>query len=166
DFLVGAGRTAYLAHKYDPQFFVQTSPLSSDYWSRPSLGQHTAGLAYFVLLALGIASFVLPAYFLKRASQLPAHARSARAGFAFPLFMVFAFFALLSILTYRLIPLFAVVAGPIAALNFQDYLRRRWPAGNFLSKYELNWAVGSRATALMVGLLLVVAAWAGWLHAH
>jgi hypothetical protein len=163
-YVAKAGRAIHKVRDADPQFFSQQSPLGSDYWSRTTAGKNVAGLAYFVLLLLGVASFVAPAYFLERSNKLsPANSR-ARAGFTLPLFAVFLFFGLLSMLTSRLIPLFAVVAGPIAVLNFQDFQSRRFAAPGATS-LDLNRALGIRAIAVLVFLVLVICAWPGWLHA-
>jgi tetratricopeptide (TPR) repeat protein len=165
DFLVGEGRTVHEVFSSDAANSLQRSPLSSDYFSRPASGQNVAGLAYFLLLGLGIASFVVPAFFLKPASMLgPAH-QAGRRGITLPLFTVFVFFGLLSMLTTRLIPVFAVLAGPICAINFEDYLRRRRAAGAAAGPHAQNWAVGMRLAGLVAALALAVCAWPGWLHA-
>jgi tetratricopeptide (TPR) repeat protein len=159
----GAGRMVRQVREQDPQFLQQWSPLSSEYWSRPDRGQNAAGLAYFVLLIAGIASFVVPVYALRPAGQA---ATTTRAGYTLPLLMVFVCLGLLSMWTYRLVPLFAVVAGPIAVLNFQDYMRRRPAQGPAVSRKELNWAVGARGAALLATVVLLPCAWAGWLHGN
>ena len=63
------------------------------------------------------------------------------------------------------IPFFAVVAGPIASLNFLDFaaklgrtaLGRRGPGG--------AWAMGGRVLTFLAGAALLVAVWPGWLQA-
>lgn len=67
-----------------------------------------AELAYFLLVAAGIVSFALE--------------RSAWRDWRLPVWLVF---ALLGAWRVRTVPFFAVVAGPVMALNFQDLLRRR-----------------------------------------
>jgi hypothetical protein len=160
--LVAGGRMVRQVQDNDPFFIQRLSPLSSDFWSRSSFGQNAAGLAYFVLLLAGIASFVVPGYVFK---STPSD-KPSRAPCTWSLAVVFVVFALLSMWTYRLIPLFAVVAGPIAVLNFQDYLRRQAGRDPMVSRKELNWAVGARGGALLAVLILVTCAWAGWLHGN
>jgi tetratricopeptide (TPR) repeat protein len=106
-----------------------------------------AALAYFPLLALGALSFLLTL-------------RSWR----WWRFFVWAAFAVLAGLEGRLIPFFAVVAGPITALNFQD-LARSWSGtlGRTGSLGKL-WSLGGRITTLVLGLVALLAAWPGWLH--
>jgi len=121
--------------------------------------------AYFVLLAAGVASFVVPAYFLKPPGG-PAAQRQGRglAGFTLPYFVVFVFFALLS---FAVVPPGAAVrggGGAITVLNFQDYLRRRRPTAETVTRSDFNWGFGARAASLAACLLLAVGAWAGWLH--
>jgi hypothetical protein len=159
--ITAPGKTLYKAHQQDPQFNVLTSPLSSDFWSRPSAGLNTAGLAYFVLLLIGAASFYL-------ATLRPTTTKTPlpRPGLSMPLAVVFVFFALLSVAMQRLIPLFAVVAGPIAALNLQECARRLLPANAPLTPKQKNWTFAGRGLALVACLLLLVCAWPGWLHAN
>jgi hypothetical protein len=156
-----AGTMIYRVQQQDPQFETMISPLFSDYWSRSSAGLNVAGLAYFVLLLAGLASFYLVAWQPKTAAPKP-----RRPSFSVPLAVVFLFFALLSLMVQRLIPLFAVVAGPVAALNLQDYARRLLPASAPLTPKQHNWIFGGRGSALLACLLLVVFAWPGWLHGN
>jgi tetratricopeptide (TPR) repeat protein len=162
DTFVAAGRTMRLIQASDPQFAASSMPFSLDYIGRPASGSHVAGLAYLVLLALGVASFVLPAYFPGQPATTAS--RGPRGGFTATLFVVFLFYAALSVYDARMIALFAVVAGPISALNLQDYLRRVRPSLDRLVKTDVNWGHGSRFVALLVGVLLLVCAWPGWLH--
>jgi hypothetical protein len=157
--MTAAGQTLYRAHQGDPSFHALLSPLSTDYWKRPSVGLNVAGLAYFVLLLGGAASFYL-ATIRARTDNAP------RPGVSLPQFVLFVFFAILSLVSLSFIPLFAVVAAPIAVLNLQDFVRRRWPAPAAPSQRDQNVAFAWRGGALVVGLLLVVCAWPGWLHAH
>jgi hypothetical protein len=164
DFLNGAGRMVFRAHAQDPELFPQISPFFGLYWAYPERGESVAGLAYFILLGATLASFLAPAYLLRRPGDKVSGALG-RAGFTMPLFVVFLFFVLLSVWSYRLIALFAVVAGPVAALNWQDYLRRRYPTATGVTAQAVRWGLGSRFAALAVTGLLVVGGWAGWLHA-
>jgi hypothetical protein len=158
--MTAAGTTVYRAHRGDSQFFALVSPFSSEYWTRPSVGLNVAGLAYFLLLAVGVASFYLVTMRPKTASPGP------RPGLSLPLFVLFVFFAILSFTTQRLIPLFAVVAGPITALNLQDFARRRLPAPAAMTSRQHNQLFLGRGLALAGCLLLAILAWPGWLHGN
>src|SRR5262249_26216279 len=96
----------------------------------------------------------------------PKTSAATRPGLSLPLFVLFVFFAILSFTTSRLIPLFAVVAAPIAVLNLQDFVGRLWPASAPLTQRQHNLAFAGRGLALLAFLLLLVCAWPGWLHAH
>ena len=113
--MVPAGRMVGKVGESDPLFMPALSPLSPEYYSRPSFGQNAAGLAYFVLLLLGIASFVLPALFLDRKQDEAGKGEESRSRCNLPLLAVFVVFALLSAWNIRLILFFGVVGGPIAA---------------------------------------------------
>ena len=95
--------------------------------------------AYFLLVLLGIVSFALHREAL----------RSWR-------LTVWLGFALLGAWQVRTVPFFAVVAGPIAALNLQD----------FLGRYQFSVAAGRavRGGLLAAGWVLVALCWLGGLH--
>jgi hypothetical protein len=110
-------------------------------------GLNASGLAYFPLLFLGVFSFWLTR----------THWRVWR------LFIWFVL-AVLSATNMLLIPFFAVVAGPITALNLQDFSERadRAPA----NAAQLRLMLIARRLTLFLGILLLVVAWPGWLGAH
>ena len=56
----------------------------------------------------------------------------------------------------RLVPFFAVVAGPIAALNF----RARY--GTTTRSWRLSWAPGF--LVMLTGFVLMALTWPGWLQ--
>jgi len=125
------------------------SPLSESWRTQVGLGNNIAGLAYFPLLLLGLTSFALPAL------------RNARV-FPWPRFLVWLFFAFLSLVQARLIPFFAVVAGPLMALNFHEYfteIRSSPPPGRLRRPMILG-----RLATVLVFLGLIFLAWPGWLH--
>ncbi len=135
------------ALKHDPLFrSLLVSPFQGLYF-RTSFGSSIAGLAYFLLVLLGLLSFVLnyPGWRWQRA------------------LVWFAFF-LLSAYQARSIPFFAVVAGPIMALNFQEFAGRYFGAAVQGQAPRSRWALWGRRGAVLAGLGLVVAAWPGWLQ--
>src|SRR5262249_33742955 len=72
-------------------------------------GQTPAGLAYYVLLALSLASFFLN---LRR--------------WRWQRFLPWAGLAVVSALQLRAVPFFSVVAGPVLAWNLDEFLATRW----------------------------------------
>jgi hypothetical protein len=149
--LVPTGLAARSAAGHLSQLYPQMSPFSEAYALTPSSGQNVAGLAYFVLLLLAGGSFVLRAL-----------ARPEGAADRFPvgLLLVWLPFAALGVLSTRFLPFFAVVSGPVAALNLQAARR---PAEG-LTWGQWNWALGGRALTIVGCLVLLLLAWPGWLH--
>src|SRR5262249_47296079 len=98
--------------------------------------------AYYLLLVAGLASFVLCGRSL--------HPGRLRAWLAL---------AGLSAYQAHAIPFFAVAAGPVLALNLQDWARTATlpPA---LHRLEL----AARGVGILVGPALLVLAWPGWLQ--
>lgn len=124
------------------------TPWEGAYFSK-NLGLSVAGLAYFPLLGLGLASFVLVAPAVRWWRVL-----------------LWLAFAGLSAFHARAIPFFAVVAGPITALNFLDFAAACWGAAPRFEGGWRGWAVAGRALSLFAGVALLVAAWPGWLQAQ
>jgi hypothetical protein len=132
----------------DPRFRVSfLSPWQLTDYLRPTVGLSAAGLAYFALLALGLASFLVN--------------RRALVGWRG---LVWVAFALLGAGLLRGIPFFATVAGPITALNLQDAVaaRRTRDVRSTRGRWVLP---AAHALLLMAGLILVVLTWPGWLQA-
>src|SRR5262249_44098063 len=93
--------------RQDPRFgswFL--SPWQWRDYLEPTAGLSAGGLSYFALVLLGVTSFALRAFF--------------RQGLIGWRLLVWGAFALLAAWQVRGIPFFAVVAGPITALNLQD----------------------------------------------
>jgi len=93
-----------------------------------------------------------------------------RVRFPWARFLAYAFFAVLSGFQTRMIPFFAVVAGPVTVLNFQDYLRGRvgQRAGRLYFfgtsvPFTRLVALGRLATVASLALLIFYA-WPGWLR--
>jgi tetratricopeptide (TPR) repeat protein len=129
------------AVRNDPQFRgMFLSPFGPTYFE-PWAGLSVAGLAYYPLLVLGAVSFLLAWPKLR--------------GWRVALWVGF---ALLSAWHGRAIPFFAVVAGPVAALNLNDFAAGR----RALSPRA---AVAGRWVSLLAVLSLLVAAVPGWLEA-
>jgi hypothetical protein len=111
-------------------------------------GWSVAGVAYLVLLGVGLVSFL-------------ANHQDWRGWRV----LIWLAFAGLSIWHARAIPFFAVVGGPIAALNFQDAAVRYLGAKPHPTIAHQQWAIGGRLLTLLGSLILIALAWPGWLHA-
>jgi hypothetical protein len=127
------------------------SPFRNAYFDpvvSPSIHRSIAGLAYFPLVFLGLASFILA----------PGVWRNWRGPVWLALFLLSAWHA-------RAIPFFAVAAGPITALNFLDLTAAadadEKAAGNSDRRRRL---LALRALTLLVGICALAAGSAGWLH--
>jgi hypothetical protein len=142
--------------EHDPHFRILfVSPLRKIYY-QPALGLSVAGLAYWPLVLAGLASFAFTSTRLSWPRLLP-----------------WAGFALLSLYNARTIPFFAIVAGPITALNWLDYAAARLaapvadaPGSPRLTAAGRNWALGGRVLTLLALVLLAVAGVPGWLQAQ
>lgn len=131
----------------DPQFHTLfLSPLGKDFY-QPRLGLSAAGLAYWPLLFLGLTSFVLV---FGRAPWWR--------------LVVWMGFALLSLYNVRLIPFFAIVAGPVMARNWLDYATQRLGQEPRLTPGWRNWSLAGRGLTVLLALALVIAAVPGWLQ--
>lgn len=102
-----------------------------------------AALAYYPLLALGLLSFLLN-----------------RKEWRWSRFLPWAALVLVSGLQVRLVPFFAVVAGPVTAWNLQEYFGRRASLPPLRS--SLRYA-GILLTFLLA-VAFLVSAWPGWLQ--
>ena len=132
-----------------PQFRVLFLTPSRASYFYPGTGLNAAGLAYFPLALLGVVSFA--------AAQWVGCWRWERA-------LLWAAFFALSMWHARAIPFFAVVAGPIASLNFLDFVSGRI---QFRDKFSAGiWALGGRFLTLLAGLILLALSWPGWLQAQ
>jgi hypothetical protein len=137
------------SHPVFAEWFL--SPLSSHYFD-PSAGLSVAGMAYFALLLLGALSFVLEARGPGGVARL----------LNWQLFVWLAF-AILSLYRATTIGFFAVVAGPITALNLSGWFARRPQVEE--SKARLQGAVAVRCVAVFLAVVAVVATFPGWLQA-
>ncbi len=122
-----------------------TSPFQAAYLAR--FGTSPAGLAYFPLLGLGLLSFLL---------NLP--------GWSWRRVLPWSGLAVLSALQVKAVPFFAVVAGPVLALNLQEALARRPGAELPPSPARRREVIAGRVLAVLLGVALVVCAWPGWLQ--
>ena len=126
------------------------SPFES-YYFHPQISLTVAGMAFFPLLLLGLISFA--------AAQWVGRWSWERA------LVWIAFFALAG---WRAgaIPFFAVVAGPIASLNFLDFAATLEGSAPNVAGQTGAWPVGGRILTLLAGVLLLIAALPGWLQAQ
>ncbi|HWG41956.1 MAG TPA: hypothetical protein VN688_04160 [Gemmataceae bacterium] len=135
--------------QHDAQFRgLFLSPLRKGYYE-PYLGLSVAGLAYLPLLLLGLISFVC----------LFGRATWQR-------LLIWLAFALLSLYSARAIPLFAVMAGPITALNWLDYAAHRLGRAPRLTPGWRRWSLGGRVLTILLAVALLVATVPGWLQSQ
>src|SRR5262249_19863601 len=125
----------------DPRFCSWVlSPWQWRDYLEPTAGLSARGLAYFALAALGVMAFALRAFL--------------RQGLVGWRLLVWGAFALLGAWQVRGIPFFAVVAGPITALNLQDVVVVAGARAAGRTRSQLL-AGAARATLLASGLGLV-----------
>lgn len=130
---------------------LQNDPLLRGYFYQ-GLGTReyitsVGGWFYLVLIALGLASF---------ASVFP-DLRYWRV-------LVWGVFLVLSAAQARIVPFFAVVAAPIAALNFQDFAVRKFGVVPDVHGNLKNWSIAGRMASVVAGVILLILAWPGWLQ--
>ena len=113
-----------------------------------NIGLSVAGVSYFVLLALSLASFVCVGLYR------PAAFRWSR-------LFVWVFFVVLSGLQIRAIPFFAIVAAPLAALNFLDLARLVGGVAANTRQVWDAWAMPGRVFTLFGTVALCVASISG-----
>lgn len=148
EWMVSAGRTWQVLRNNDLDFTLWLSPVSERHRHVAALGNNLAGKSYFLLFVLGLLSFSLP----------------TRTGWRrrdWSLLAVWLPLALLSLALARMIGFFAVVTGPVIALNFGDYLQARAARAGKPIPHLLP-LVGIVTGVLLVGLLLL--AWPGWVN--
>ena len=127
---------------------LQTDPAFRGLLMSPiEMGWTVASAAYFALVALSGLSFLL-----------------SLSGLRWRRLLIWAVLFLLSAFQVRTVPFFAVAAGPIVALNVQDFFSRRsaWTS----SAEAGRWAFAGQLTSLAAGLALLLWRWglAGLLH--
>lgn len=120
------------------------SPLDSDYSS--AVAGIIPGGAYYLLLGLGLGSFILNT-----------------GGWRWGRALIWAAMAIVSLWLGRLVPYFALVGGPITVLNLQSYAARlsdapRNERAEFARAFLGNFG---RFLTFVVGLGLLALAWAG-----
>ncbi|HYT90558.1 MAG TPA: hypothetical protein VEL76_17760, partial [Gemmataceae bacterium] len=147
-----------------PRLFGNISPFEEIYWGQPTVGQNVAGLSYFVLLFLGAGSWVMRGLSLSAADKDDEGNPVAR--YPTELFLIWLLFAVVSAWNTRFIGLYAVVAGPVCALNLQA-VAGRW-FGAVVAEVtppQRNALLAIRLGPIALCLLLLFLAWPGWLHA-
>ncbi len=124
------------------------SPFAGEYVNNLWVSKNWAGFAYYVLLLLGILSFVLN-----------------RAGLRCSRLLLWLAFGFLSIGLAGAIPFFAVAGGVITALNCQEWAARRLGTVPRVEGRLRRWSIAGRYLSLVIGLAVLALAWPGFLHA-
>ncbi len=138
-------------------FSTFSTPFSETY--AQGIGRNAAGVAFYVLFALSLGSFVLTGLYLKGQGAFGR-------GVSLPLLLLWLPFAVLAALQIRMIAFFAVVAAPVTVLNLQDVLAHRFGTTVRVVPPWPGRLLGLRALAMLGALLLLFAAWPGWLNAQ
>ncbi len=144
--LTGAGDKLHDDFQFKVLF---VSPFEDLYYGKLRVGKSVAGIAYFPLLVLSLLSFGL-------------NFRSIRPW----RIVVWLPFAALSAAHARAIPFFAVVAGPILALNCLDFAAQIAGAAFTKKAGWRAWRVGGRVLCVILGLGLIVGTIPGWVQAQ
>jgi hypothetical protein len=126
--------------------YALISPFHSDYVNLG--GKSVAGMAYYPLAILGFLSFGL-------------NLRQLRWGRA----LLWLAFLALSAYSARAIPFFAIIAGPVTVLNFQDFAARVYGTEPRVENRWKELLVSGRVVALLAGIVLLVLTWPGALQA-
>jgi hypothetical protein len=132
----------------DPQFrgmFI--NPFEKSYYNNIYFGLSVAGLAYYPLLALGVASFVC----------------ALGGGWRWWRALLWLAFAALSAYNSRAISFFAIVAAPVTALNFLDFAARV-AGGQAPEGVARRLALPGRFATVVLLLALSAATVPGWLQ--
>ncbi len=133
----------------DPQFRVLFLSPVTKYYYPPYSSLSAASVSYWPLLLAGAVSFVFVF------GRVP-----------WWRLLVWLPLALLSLYNARSIPFFAIVGGPIAALNWLDYAALRLGSGPRLTRPWRMWSLSGRLLTIVLALVLLGAAVPGWLGAR
>lgn len=132
----------------DPSFLRLSSPWDGSYFDPGRPGRTVAGLAWYALVFVGVVSFLLN-----------------QQGWRWSRALLWVSFALVSLRHPVLLGFAAVVLGPIAALNLQDFAQRRFGRVAGTDINWRTWSLGGRALTFLLLAALAAASWPGWLHA-
>lgn len=153
--LVGGGRTLRILHQAEPGFNLTISTLSPAYWRNPTVGLNIAGIAFFPLFLLGLIGFTLTALIQPRPG-----APTLQIG----RFLIWALFAVMALLLFRLIPFFALIAAPLSAMTLGEFLHWQKSQAETESGRSDRGLHMARLVSIPFVLLLIFFAWPGWLH--
>jgi hypothetical protein len=146
-YILGFGDAGETARKFeDRAFFDLISPLSGDYMQRPIHGWNFAGISFYILALLNLGSVALSVIL---SSQRTWFVRAA----------ICVGLGVLAMTQARLIPFYAIAAGPLTAINVATLFEKRGPALTTPSRRSAS--ITLAGIALLLGIFL---AWPGWLH--
>ena len=153
--LVAGGRTLKELRRFDVNLPLTMSPLTPLYWREVGFGWNIAGLAIVPLFALGLIGFTLAG--LIRAQAGAPTLQISR-------FLIWLVFAVLALTLHRLIPFFAIVAAPLAALTLGEFVRWQQVSNPVPGGRGDRGMHMARLLSIPFLLLLLYMAWPGWLH--
>ena len=115
--------------------------------SYPKIAGYVSAIATYLLILLGILSFVL----------------TFKDGWRWWRLLVWGGAFFLAAYQARLSVFFAVAAGPVTALNFQDFARAHFGTAGSSNPLWKVWSIGGRLVSSLTCLALILLAWPGWL---
>ncbi|MCI0380767.1 MAG: hypothetical protein L0215_24555 [Gemmataceae bacterium] len=154
DFLAAGGRTFQNLQRHEPGLFPLHTPFHRTFW-HTGVGLNAAGMSFWLLLLVSLGSFIVASVTAGWAG-----ARGLQPG----RLALWLLFAILAFTQHRLIPLFAIVAGPIAVLNWGDWFA--WRESQFPKTMPRSWQGAGLARIGTVGVFLILfyLVWPGWLN--
>lgn len=153
DALGAGGRVLAEVRRTAPGLSIGWSPVSGAYLVSAWGPRSATGAAFYLLGLLSLVSFVIAAVVRLRPGAPTLHAGRL---------VIWLFFALLALVDFRLIGLFALVAAPLTALNLSEFLRWQQELTPPAARRGLAAPLARVAGGVFL-LLLLALAWPGWL---
>jgi hypothetical protein len=119
----------------------------------PAFGLSPAGIAFVVLFVLSLFSFLALAVWSNESVRLSR-------------VLLWVAFAFLGAANIRAIPFFAIIAGPITALNFLDLAAKLVGTDIPADPVWRRWGVSGRNLSILIALLVIVIGIPGWLQSR
>lgn len=157
DAISGNGSTVATIEQYEPSLArnLSRSIFSAAYAEDLRERRSLTAIAHLLLVVMGLLSFV---------ALLVAGKGEERSFPVWSNLLIWLFFTFLSLLMIRLVPLFAVAAAPITALNWREAVQRLNLQSVMPGRLSSAWNIVGRLATLAVLLGLLYLVWPGWLR--